>query len=716
MKRFLCVMFAMMVTAVVAGCGGGSDGSSGNWNSGSESNPSATVVDVSGNAVTSIAPNGAVIAKGAGLLQNGIYNVSIIKPDGTSLFDQNLLIVTDGSGNLSDTILAYAGNDTQSQAAMVVDTDKSGFKTTRINYKSVQAGTYTAYVCKESEATCDASTASATTTLTVDNTRPYIFSADSTGAGVNSFRNGAGDVYAVIMNGTPGTTYGLRVVSNSFQVFSDGSPLPTDASGTTETCVADANGNCIATLIWTDAAATLTNSAALYDIVADAGNNGNWDSATDFMDAAGYVPGFAIQEPSSAITSNIAAVTVGGTDRVSDIACTSAGSGYCTFVDIFSGIDVYGYLNPKYQSLDPHDIGYKFIILHSDSLADGDTLTPIQGFGYDYTVDPLQWGCTNEGRILLWPASTHVAGCYDVVLDVNQNLKYDSGIDFVDGYAGTCGFIIPGVEGAPTITIDTLTDGNGTIVASGGSTTSTTATVSFTATLTGASLSRCEIRWAAGQSSNVAQIDVTNFSSGGTMTTQPINLFNGTNTILVTCVDDGNKAGSGTATIESSNTATQDIHFQASLVWTQPSSGSFDMDLHLVTPGGTWFTDNDCYYANCRGSGNATVGAILNVDCISDCTGPENIWMPNSNPLTAGNYRVCVNPFNGEGLNVQVSVYDMNGALIDTVTRTSLSGAGTGSTNGGWHVGNFSCSAGTSGNCTWSRVDTFTAGAGACAP
>ena len=703
MKKWIVLVVA--VTALISSCGGGGGGSESNWNSGSENNPTASMVDASGNTVAKLAPNAAMIGRTVGFLQNGTYNVSVIRPDGTSLYGSNLLVVTDGSGALADSILAYPGVDTQNQAAMVIDVDKDGFKTTRKNFKAVEGGAYTLHFCKSTQTTCDATTASTTSTINVDTSMPYVFSADSTGAGVNSFKNGVGDVYAVITNGKPSTTYGLRIVSNSFQIYSESSPLPTDPSGPVEVCITDAAGACAATLLWTDAAATLAGSAALYDIIADEGNNGTWEAATDFMDAVGYVPGFAIQEPSSAPSTNIAAVTISGLDRVAEIACSASGSGYCAFIDIFSNEDVYGYLNPAFQSLDPHDIAYKYIILHSDTLANGDTLTPIQSFGYNHTVDPMQWGCTNEGRILLWPKATFVPGCYDVVMDVNQNGIYDSGTDFVDGSSGVCGFIIPGAEGAPTVTIDTITDGNGTVVASGGSTSSSTATFTFTTALgTGTSISTCEIRWAAGNSSNRAAIDVSTLSVGGTLTTQPLNLFNGINTILITCIDNGNKAGVGTATIDSTNTATQNIHFQTSLVWQQPASGSFDMDLHVVEPGGTYFTDTDCYYANCRQDGTytTTTGEFLNVDCISQCTGPENIWMPDTNALKAGNYRVCVDPFSGKGEMLQVSLYDSAGSLIDTITRGFLD-----DTVGDWYVGNFNCSAGTGGTCVWSRVDTL---------
>ena len=162
---------------------------------------------------------------------------------------------------------------------------------------------------------------------------------------------------------------------------------------------------------------------------------------------------------------------------------------------------------------------------------------------------------------------------------------------------------------------------------------------------------------------------------------------------------------SPSATVNSTNAATQNIHFQASLSWHGPSgdTGSItpDMDLHLIEPGGAYDGGTDCYYANCRlPNGNTTVGAFLNVDCISQCNGPENIWIPDSNPLLVGNYHVCVDPYSGEGTSLSVDIFNSAGALIDTVTRLLLNGG-----TGVWNVGSFNCGVG--GTCTWSRVDAL---------
>jgi hypothetical protein len=696
-KRYLLGLIGILACVFLIGAcggggGGGGDDTDSHWNSGSEHNPTGSMVDSAGETVTSAAPNQPMIGKATGLLHNGVYKVAILDPNGDALYDEDLLLVSDGEGTLNDTMLAYLGNDTNAQG-MVLGTK---------DFKAVVGGEYKVYFCKETETHCNASTASTSTTLTVDTTEKYVYSANADGDGVNSFLNETGKVYAVVQNGPPSVNVALRIVANNFQILADGDPLPDDVSTTVEVCTTDADGNCDPTLIWDNATAEITNNqAAMFDIIVDVANDGIWDADVDFMDSPGYVAGFAIQEETP--SNNFGAIVIGSSDIVTDVACTEAGSGYCTHTDIFSALDVYGYVNPSVQSQNPHQLAYKFIILHDDHLADGDDLTPIQSFGYDHTVDPLQWGCTNEGRILLWPKATQVPGCYDVVLDVNKNLKYDAGTDIIDGYRGTCGFIVPGAEGGPELEFGTFTDGDNEEVGDGGETSSTVANVTFTPTFEG-DLKQCEIRWAAGQSSSVAALDISTMTSDHAFTTQNISLFNGNNTVMITCVDEDNLAGSLTATIKSTAEATGDIHFQSTLVWQLGSTAAFDMDLHTIMPGATIGSAGDCYYSNCKeaSGGNATVGAFLNVDCTYQCMGPENIWLPDTTALTAGNYAVCVVPYAGEGTSLNVSLFNSSGSLIETVSKASLSN----SASEVWYVGNFTCTAGTSGTCTWSTVNS----------
>ncbi|MDO8665517.1 MAG: hypothetical protein Q7J79_02820 [Gemmatimonadales bacterium] len=88
------------------------------------------------------------------------------------------------------------------------------------------------------------------------------------------------------------------------------------------------------------------------------------------------------------------------------------------------------------------------------------------------------------------------------------------------------------------------------------------------------------------------------------------------------------------------------LAFRAQLTWdTGPSS---DIDLHLLRPGGSMNTGNDCNSSNCQGTplewgaAGAAGNPVLDVD---DETGygPENIFIVSG--AEAGEYRVVVHNF-----------------------------------------------------------------------
>jgi uncharacterized protein YfaP (DUF2135 family) len=122
-----------------------------------------------------------------------------------------------------------------------------------------------------------------------------------------------------------------------------------------------------------------------------------------------------------------------------------------------------------------------------------------------------------------------------------------------------------------------------------------------------------------------------------------IPLFCGAQTIALTFNNASGRAYY-TATVTLSGCTTP--AFRAQLTWdTGPSS---DIDLHLLRPGGSMNTGNDCYYSNCQGTALewGAVGAagnpLLDVDD-TEGYGPENIYIVSG--AEPGEYRVVVHNY-----------------------------------------------------------------------
>ncbi|MBU0528158.1 hypothetical protein KKF86_00140 [bacterium] len=270
--------------------------------------------------------------------------------------------------------------------------------------------------------------------FTVDYGAPVVFAADQDGYAQNSFLRNQHPVWAKGKNLTSGAVLDIYVVDD-IRYWELGTPL-TDVSGAPEIVTVNGNGE-FHTRVWPN-----PSLVAPYDIVADFDRDGYY-SAGDLVD--GYYPvGFMVQTYATA-----------GEDIQVQIACNNN----YEYVDIFQTTDnVYAYLNPRIQQF-THKWVHKYVVIHQAVWNDGDPLDDVTQVP---ELDTPQYGCTNEGRVLIWPA-TLTAGKYDVVIDVDRNGFYDKGLDFldnIDSYGqSTAGFIVGAGVAGPTVTITSPENG-----------------------------------------------------------------------------------------------------------------------------------------------------------------------------------------------------------------------------------------------------------------
>ncbi len=123
--------------------------------------------------------------------------------------------------------------------------------------------------------------------------------------------------------------------------------------------------------------------------------------------------------------------------------------------------------------------------------------------------------------------------------------------------------------------------------------------------------------------------------------------------LRVTVTDDDGE----TASCDSLVVALVDEGLRIEMFW---NTDGTDMDVHLANPTATrWFSDDDCYYANCHDPGSLNWGAPgtaddprLDIDDVNGF-GPENI---NIDDPSTGVYTVGVHAFSGRG-DVTVRIY-----------------------------------------------------------
>ena len=137
--------------------------------------------------------------------------------------------------------------------------------------------------------------------------------------------------------------------------------------------------------------------------------------------------------------------------------------------------------------------------------------------------------------------------------------------------------------------------------------------------------------------------------TGGVYTAQ-VPLFCGEQTLLLTFT---NAAGRSYYVVAVNRTGcVGPAGFRVQLTW--QSDPTSDLDLHLLRPGGSVFSSNDCYYGNCKvanvpaglewGATGASGNPILDVDDVTGY-GPENTYLASG--AESGEYRVIIHNYDG---------------------------------------------------------------------
>ncbi|MCP4292973.1 MAG: hypothetical protein GY780_14200 [bacterium] len=238
---------------------------------------------------------------------------------------------------------------------------------------------------------------------------------DDQGDHLNNLDTGQG-LFLKATGGTADATFHVYIAPNRYD-WTEGMYLY-DYSESIDELSFDGDGNLDVTNIWN----SVNNiESAAFDIVIDMNMNGIYDSG-DLLDGQIGV-GFVVQEtvPDKSIIDGHV------------VERLSSDSGY-VYRDLYSvDENVYVYVNPvaKMQNLGGDRYVKWFIVPHQETWNDGDPLNPVT----TPLGDTVQYGCTNAGRRLVWPAPL-TPGQYDVVIDVNADGVYDKGQDFLDGYSG----------------------------------------------------------------------------------------------------------------------------------------------------------------------------------------------------------------------------------------------------------------------------------------
>ena len=429
-----------------------------------------------------------------------------------------------------------------------------------------------------------------------------------------------------------------------------------------------------------------TYSSGAYDVIVDLDGDNLYDQGTDLISHHHrMIPCFAVQtaNASAAIVQQIATDRQGNPRELFD-----------PNADIENIRDIYATVTATQKTDTPSPAAVTtYLVGHKDTWNDGDSLSDSTS-GTETAL--VQNDVTSLAPWLVWEQNDQSAGCYDVVVDINQNGTFDYGTDFVDNNDGLdipvqCGVRVANPNCESNVTISSHSDGQ----------TVTSSAITLAGTVSGTP-DRLFITISAGPQTNTIQTTVS-----GSSFSAVIPLFNGANNITVWAAYPDGSHCAKTITVTSS---TELALFRAQLTW----DGDTDMDLHVVRPGGSYTAggggSDDCNYSNCKvdnggidwgTAGDESDNAFLDVDCISCGTGIENIWM---NKITEnGTYNIYVDAFSGSETNVTVTIF-IRGAAVGQVNCGSMS-AGTNTDS--CFVGTINWTGGESGNGSFTPQGTL---------
>ncbi len=633
---------------VVLGGSGGCGGSGGGGGGGGDEDISSEIVNENGDAITSVDTNDPVNLTLSDLDANTQYRVSVTNPSGDSLSpDGGFIITSDEEGNLPSSTIVQDLSTTQSSLVTGLILRNSGIVPT---FKA-ETGEYTVIITDaDGDEVGDPITFDVT-----DGNKAYC--SDLSGTGRASFTPGQ-IVYVTLSKGTSGDladgSYTCYVVSDLNSQLDDQDTL---AGTSTPVTVVSGEGT-----------ASFGSSFAVgaYDVICDIDGDGKYDRGDDLISrAARFRPCFTIQAANS------------GNDIIGQICSDRSGN----YRDIFdpdaddSTIrDVWAWISPAEQSLVQHATGVcKYVVDHQSTWTDQDDLSDVTG---GKEVDPVQGWCTNEAPWLVWPRELLEAGCYDCVIDVDCDGKYDKGTDFLDnidnsGDDATGGMCVADSACAGRITITSPSD-DGSVA---------TSTTTLSGSLSDLTMTDGQAIITKGSSSNT--VTLTPDAAGVFSSTIP--LFDGENIITVKFKKtDGTFCAKTIQVTANYSSASSGELLHITATWDQDT----DIDLHFVKPSGAY--DNqasegsltDCNYDNCNAgegidwgtAGDDDDDPVLDID---DCVGgscsngrTENIVMTVINE--EGAYKIYTDAY-----------ADQAGAPVDVTVKVFIKGA---------QVGTVSCS------------------------